>query len=70
MNVWVTWNGASRSHAARRGVTPADVRNGDFPLVCGRWAPSGFDAELTVSDARPCRRCVTLVTARERKEEV
>lgn len=56
-NVWVSWNGTARSHLAVVGVRPTDVTNGDFPLECGRWAPSGFDRAVHSSYARRCARC-------------
>jgi hypothetical protein len=43
------------------------VRNGGFPLACGRWCPDGHDAIVTESLlTRRCRRCEKAeVTERE-----
>lgn len=69
--VWVQWTPkpgdrgetmprAARSHAA--WIAPVDVANGSFPLLCGRWAPNGYDADLVQTrGARPCRRCAKAV---------
>jgi hypothetical protein len=56
-DLWITWTGVA--HLAARGVAPGDVRSGDFPLACGRWAPSGFDADVHVASgsAKRCGRC-------------
>ena len=69
MTTWVAWSSRGRggygesnpragvAHAAVRGVAGGDVRNGGFPLACGRWAPDGFDANINVSSGQRCRRC-------------
>lgn len=58
MTVWVTWSGSKRAHAAVVGVTPQDVPRGSFPLQCGRWAPDGWDADVSVTSmSRRCKRC-------------
>lgn len=57
-HLWVSWNGATRSHAASRGVNPGDVRNGSFPLMCGRWAPDGWDKDVEQNATkRRCPKC-------------
>jgi hypothetical protein len=55
--IWVTW--AKVAHLAARGVAAGDVRSGSFPLVCGRWAPDGWDAEVSIASAgaKRCARC-------------
>lgn len=56
--VWVSWEGATVAHAAAAGERAGDVRNGSFPLRCGRWAPDGWDREVFVRESGPrCRRC-------------
>lgn len=80
MNVlWVTWQAkgrdphgsnpkAGRSHAAIN-VGAANIRNGSFPLACGRWAPDGFDADITVAGSvKQCARCMKAVEKRQREE--
>jgi hypothetical protein len=53
------------AHAACGGTDGGDVRNGDFPLECGRWAPSGFDAELFEAPSGPyCQACSRKVAKR------
>jgi hypothetical protein len=69
--VWVSWTTVSRdpyglrpglAHAAVRGVRAGDVRSGSFPLACGRWAPDGWDASVSVSTyGRRCKRCEAVV---------
>jgi hypothetical protein len=65
--VWVWWRARGREsvqHAAH--IERQDVRNGGFPLLCGKWAPDGFDADLfpsMTSGGRRCKRCVEAVEA-------
>lgn len=55
---WVQWTGTTRAHAGIEGVRPDAVRNGSFPLECGRWAPDAWDAELwQAPNGRKCERC-------------
>lgn len=47
------------------------VRNGSFPLACGRWAPDGWDAIIEVEPfpRRRCKRCEAAVARAAREEE-
>lgn len=66
--LWVTWTAkgrdpytnprAARAHLAAQGAGRGDLRNGGFPLACGRWAPEGWDADIVESSAPRCRRCL------------
>lgn len=65
MTTWVTWS--PRGHdlytnprskvAHATSASPHDVRNGGFPLACGRYAPDGHDAIISESSGARCRRC-------------
>ena len=57
---WVRWRIGSRYSRAHRGEADrGDVRNGSFPLACGRWAPDGFDVDELYADegGTRCRAC-------------
>lgn len=75
--VWVTWaprgrdpytNPKSKVAHAAVNVGTNNVRNGSFPLACGRWAPDGHDAVISPSSGRRCRRCERALAAHEPKE--
>jgi hypothetical protein len=67
---WVTWTRATVAHAGIEGVGPGDTRNGGFPLECGRWAPEGFDTELSNAPyGRRCRKCEAVIAKRKRDKE-
>ena len=55
--LWISWDRAKRAHAADIGVQTGDVRNGSFPLACGRWAPDGWDANVYTSSKARCSKC-------------
>lgn len=62
MGVWVQWQRDGKrsvAHMGVWGVQTGDIRNGDFPLTCGKWAPSGFDALMApaVPNSKRCDKC-------------
>ncbi len=51
LGCWVRWRTGSRYSRAHFGEADRrDVRNGSFPLACGRWAPDGFDVDELYPD--------------------
>jgi len=55
----VTWTSNGRESATHLAAEWTDsIRNGQFPLLCGRWAPDGFDADIQQRTGRSqCRKC-------------
>lgn len=63
---WVNWSPRGRDAYSNPKATVAhatdaqagDISNGQFPLLCGRWAPDGWDAVISLAgSARRCKRC-------------
>jgi len=56
----------SKIHYAIDEVEKGDVRNGGFPLFCGRWAPEGFDAVIMDTNLTiTCRHCMKKLGKKE-----
>lgn len=71
MTTWVTWGPRGRDpytnprSRVAHATSETHVTNGGFPLACGRWAPDGLDATITVSYGRRCRRCERALALRD-----
>ena len=60
------WEGRmGQAHTVAHAADRMAGTTGSFPLACGRWAPDGFDAIITPSSGRRCRRCERALAKQE-----